>query len=92
MNSFIVLNLGPKKEAINGNKKETAIDEELRNKLMTVYTSIYAMRKEIDAMSKPFGTKTNPARSCRDIYYAHPTFDDGLHSISIEWLSQSDVS
>jgi hypothetical protein len=36
------------------------------------------MRKEIDGMKKPFGTKANPARSCRDIYYAHPTFDDGI--------------
>ncbi len=63
----------------NNNKiGKDGVDDELRNKLMTVYTSIYAMRKEIDGMKKPFGTKANPARSCRDIYYAHPTFDDGI--------------
>jgi collagen type V/XI/XXIV/XXVII alpha len=72
------LSSGPKKEGQNGSKKDVLIDDELRNKLMTVYTSIYAMRREIDGIRKPFGTKANPARSCRDIYYAHPTFDDGL--------------
>ena len=66
------------KSGTNGQKKESVVDEELRNKLMTVYTAIYAMRKEMDAIRKPLGTKTNPARSCRDIYYSHPTFDDGM--------------
>lgn len=66
------------KSPTNGQKKESMFDEELRNKLMTVYTSIYAIRKEMDALRKPLGTKANPARTCRDIYYSHPTFDDGM--------------
>ena len=68
------------------NGKES-IDDEFRNKLMTVYTSIYAMRKEIDGMKKPIGIKPNPARSCKDIYYSHPTFDDGLCNLNNNFLN-----
>lgn len=55
------------------------VDIGLRDKLMTMYTSIYAMRRELDTFKNPLGTKQNPARTCRDIYLAHPLFTDGYY-------------
>lgn len=57
------------------------VDEALRDKMMTMYASIYAMRKDIDGLKHPLGTKSNPARSCRDIYLTHSTFADGYYWI-----------
>ncbi|CAG2101914.1 unnamed protein product [Medioppia subpectinata] len=66
------------KETIDVN---TVSKEELRNKLMTVYTSIYAIRKEIDLIVSPEGSKQFPARNCRDLYSSHPTLLDGWYWI-----------
>lgn len=38
-------------------KPSTGGDEELRDKLMTMYASIFAMRKEIDGRRHPVGSK-----------------------------------
>lgn len=35
------------------------------------------MRKDLDNTRKPRGTKEFPARTCKDIYNAHPKFEDG---------------
>lgn len=42
-----------------------------------MYSSIYAMRQELDRMRKPTGTRANPVRTCRDLFYGHPHFKDG---------------
>lgn len=46
-------------------------------KFIDMYTSIYSMRQDLDRLRKPVGSKENPARTCRDLHYGHPTFDDG---------------
>lgn len=51
--------------------------ETLQDKLLNMYANIYIMRKEIDVIKKPLGTRKNPARTCRDLYLGHPDFQDG---------------
>lgn len=50
-------------------------------KLMDMYTNIYTMRQDLERMKKPIGTKENPARTCKDLYYGHPKFKDGWYWI-----------
>lgn len=52
------------------------------SRLLTVYTSIYAIRREIDGIRNPMGTeRENPGRTCRDIHRAQPELKDGLYWI-----------
>lgn len=50
-------------------------------KFLDMYTSIYTMRQEMEKMRKPVGTRENPVRSCKDLYYGHPQFSDGNKSV-----------
>jgi len=50
---------------------------ELNAKLQDVYTDIYNMRVELERTRKPLGTRDNPVRTCRDLFYGHPHFKDG---------------
>jgi len=45
--------------------------------MLDMYNAIYAMRKELERVKRPHGTKDNPARTCRDLYFGHPQFQDG---------------
>jgi collagen type V/XI/XXIV/XXVII alpha len=56
-----------------------ALDEdlELTAKLAEVYSDIYNMRVELERVKKPLGTRENPVRTCRDLFYGHPHFKDG---------------
>lgn len=42
-----------------------------------IYNDLYKMRQEIIRIRRPVGSKENPGRSCRDLYYGHPHFTDG---------------
>lgn len=53
----------------------------LKDKLVNMYANIYVIRKQIDVMKKPIGTKENPARTCRDLYLGHPDYQDGKYWI-----------
>lgn len=44
-----------------------------------MYSSIYAMRQELDRIRKPIGSRENPARTCKDLFYGHPHFHDGWY-------------
>lgn len=35
------------------------------------------MRQDLERVRKPVGTRDNPVRSCKDLYYGHPQFMDG---------------
>jgi len=52
-------------------------DAELTAKLQEVYSDIYEMRVELERVKKPLGTRENPVRTCRDLFYGHPQFKDG---------------
>lgn len=59
------------------NENQTQVHKTLTN----IYANVYILRKEIEHMQQPVGSKRNPARTCRDLYYAHPDFDDGWYWI-----------
>lgn len=52
-------------------------DAELTAKLADIYNDIYDMRVELERVKKPLGTRENPVRTCRDLFYGHPHFKDG---------------
>lgn len=44
---------------------------------MEMYNTIYEMRQDLERVKKPLGTRENPVRSCKDLFYGHPQFPDG---------------
>lgn len=59
--------------------KDDHVEEELGPKFLDMYSSIYAMRQELDRIRKPIGSRENPARTCKDLFYGHPHFHDGWY-------------
>nr|CAD7427672.1 unnamed protein product [Timema monikensis] len=59
--------------------KKTDPKEDLGGKFLDMYSSIYTMRQDLDRMRKPVGTRENPVRTCRDLFYGHPQFKDGKY-------------
>jgi collagen type V/XI/XXIV/XXVII alpha len=53
----------------------------LNAKLQEVYADIYTMRVELERTRKPLGTRDNPVRTCRDLFYGHPHFKDDWYWI-----------
>lgn len=49
--------------------------------LTHIYANVYVLRKEIEHLRRPVGSKRNPARTCRDLRFAHPDFEDGWYWI-----------
>lgn len=71
-----------KKPAPKKSKKQRRKEkDELEPKFLDMYNSIYSMRKEMDRIRKPLGTSDNPVRTCRDLHYGHPQFEDGWYWI-----------
>lgn len=81
---------GRRKRAVEtGAKGERASldeDTELVAKLQEVYSDIYDMRLELERVRKPLGTRDNPVRTCRDLFYGHPHFKDGITKIIIPFI------
>lgn len=57
--------------------EDNLTEEELGPKFLDIYSSIYSMRQELDRIRKPIGSRENPVRTCRDLFYGHPHFNDG---------------
>lgn len=38
---------------------------------------VVELREEVKAMKEPKGTKANPARSCKDLYFINKNIKDG---------------
>lgn len=55
-------------------------------KFLDMYTSIYSMRQDLERVKKPIGTRDNPARTCKDLYYGHSSFNNGKVKIKMELL------
>lgn len=49
--------------------------------LTGIYANIYVIRKEMEYLKRPMGTKENPARSCKDLFLAHTEFQNGWYWI-----------
>lgn len=49
-------------------------------KFLDMYNTIYAMRQDLERTKKPVGTRESPARSCKDLFYGHSSFNDGILS------------
>jgi hypothetical protein len=62
--------------AVPENKKDESEDVP-GGCMLDMYNKIYAMRKELERLKRPHGTKDNPARTCRDLHFGHPQFKDG---------------
>lgn len=81
---------GRRKRAADSNVKgERATlddDAELTAKLQEVYSDIYDMRLELERVKKPLGTRDNPVRTCRDLFYGHPHFKDGKKIFSYDYF------
>lgn len=60
----------------HGNKKSKQNKEDTV-KFLDMYSTIYTMRQDLERIRKPVGTRENPVRSCKDLFYGHPQFKDG---------------
>lgn len=58
-------------------------EEELDVKYLEIYRSISNIRQELDRRYRPTGTRNNPVRTCKDLFYGHPHFKDGKKLSSI---------
>lgn len=61
------------------NTRKKKVKDELGPKFLDMYSSIYSMRQELDRMRKPVGTRENPARTCKDLWYGHQQFENGWY-------------
>ena len=46
--------------------------------LVQLFTSLRALKEEMEQMKNPIGTIKNPARTCKDLYLSHKDFKDGM--------------
>lgn len=51
--------------------------------MLDMYTNIYTMRQDLERLKKPIGTKENPARTCKDLYYGYPKFKGRTRSLTV---------
>lgn len=62
-------------------KSKAPKKDESGNKFVDMYSTIYSMKQEMDRIRRPVGTKDNPVRTCKDLYFGHPQFEDGKISL-----------
>lgn len=58
-------------------EENLVLKDEGPNVCLEVYSKIYLLSQELDRIRNPMGTKENPVRTCKDLYYGHPDFKDG---------------
>jgi collagen type V/XI/XXIV/XXVII, alpha len=68
----------PTRKTVSKKKKSK---DDMGPKFLDMYSSIYSMRQELDRMRKPHGTQESPARSCKDLWFGHPQFENGYYWI-----------
>uniref|UniRef100_T1PCG7 Fibrillar collagen domain protein n=1 Tax=Musca domestica TaxID=7370 RepID=T1PCG7_MUSDO len=71
----------PKK--LKRKKKKQRQDQvtEASDKIVDMYNAIYSIRQEMDKIRKPTGTQDNPGRTCKDLHFAHPHFENDWYWI-----------
>lgn len=75
------------KPGTNTNKKSKQNNED-NGKFLDMYSSIYTMRQDLERIRKPLGTRDNPVRTCKDLFYGHPHFKDGKNQNLITNINQ----
>lgn len=74
----------PKKESSTKGSKQS--DNEDNGKFLDMYSTIYTMRQDLERLRKPLGTRDNPVRTCKDLFYGHPHFKDGKPFFIFDYL------
>ena len=46
-----------------------------------IFQDIDDLKAELDQIQFPNGGREAPARSCKDLYLAHPEFKDGMYPV-----------
>lgn len=57
---------------------KTLEDMTLKDVVSRIFTQLDDLQDELKFIKFPKGARDNPARTCKDIYLAHPEFKDGL--------------
>ena len=48
-----------------------------------IFQDIDDLKAELDQIQFPNGGREAPARSCKDLYLAHPEFKDGMYPVDV---------
>lgn len=57
--------------------EDTELPQDEDVKFLDMYNNIYSIRQDLERVKRPTGTRDNPSRSCRDLYYGHPQYMSG---------------
>ena len=57
--------------------------------LVQLFTSLRALKEEMEQMKNPIGSIKNPARTCKDLYLSHKDFPDGKQCLSMRLINPS---
>lgn len=71
-----------------GRKKRDIQDDDMMNYdysmghgLEEVFAALESLKQDLTLLKEPMGTNDNPARSCKDLWLAHPDFPNGEYFI-----------
>lgn len=70
-----------KKISRKSSSKKKKSKDDFGPKFLDMYSSIYSMRQELNRIRKPVGTRENPARTCKDLWYGYQKFENGFYWI-----------
>ncbi|KAK8786190.1 hypothetical protein V5799_007446 [Amblyomma americanum] len=59
--------------------------EKISRTLTHIFAKVYILRREIEQIRRPVGSRPNPSRSCRDLWLAHPDSPDGWYWVDPNW-------
>ena len=55
-----------------------------------IFQDIDDLKAELDQIQFPNGGREAPARSCKDLYLAHPEFKDGMYPVEVPLVPTCD--
>lgn len=67
-------------------KRRDVIDDDtydytVGNGLEEIFAALESLKQDLTMLREPMGTNDNPARSCKDLWLAHPEFPNGQYFI-----------
>jgi collagen type V/XI/XXIV/XXVII alpha len=60
---------------------DDAYDYSMESGLEEIFAALESMKQDLTMLREPMGTNDNPARSCKDLWLAHPEFPNGQYFI-----------